>query len=116
MTRRAWVAALVLVAAVLIAPAASAGGKVAQYLIVFKPGHSGQGVRAVARAGGHVVRIDRVGVGTATSSNPRFEQALRASGNVAGVARPAAWRQPKLHVVSGRGLTATTPPTAPSGC
>src|SRR4051812_45265066 len=110
MTRRGRLAALVLAAAVIgAAPAAGASGAASQYLVVFKPGHSGQGVRAVARAGGHVVSIDRVGVGTVTSSSPRFEQKLRSSGKVAGVAHAAAWHQPKLRFAPARGLEATNP-------
>jgi len=42
MTRRAWLAALALIAAVCTAPAAGASGGASQYLVVFKPGHSGQ--------------------------------------------------------------------------
>jgi lantibiotic leader peptide-processing serine protease len=116
MITRGRLAALAVAAAAVITPAAGASTAASQYLVVFKPGHSGQGVRAVARAGGHVVRIDRVGVGTVTSSNPRFAQSLRASGKVAGVAHAAAWHQPKLRWAPARGLTATTPPTAPTGC
>jgi subtilisin family serine protease len=116
MTRRAWLAALALIAAVCMAPAAGASGGASQYLVVFKPGHGGQGVRAVARAGGHVVNIDRVGVGTVTTANPRFASELRASGKVAGVAHQAAWRQPKLRWLPARGVMATNPPTAPAGC
>jgi subtilisin family serine protease len=116
MSRRGRLAALACAIAAVVVPSAGAGSTATQYLVVFKPGHSGQGVRAVARAGGQVVRIDRVGVGTATSSNPRFAQALRASGKVAGVAHAAAWHQPRLRLAPARGLEATNPPTAPAGC
>ena len=70
----------------------------------------------MVRAGGHVVRIDRVGVGTVTTANPRFASELRASGKVDGVAHQAAWHQPKLRWLPARGVTATNPPTAPAGC
>src|SRR4029453_817777 len=116
MSRRGRLAALAFALAAIVAPSADAGRAATQYLVVFKPGHSGQGVRAVVRAGGHVVRIDRVGVGTATSSNPRLAQERRSSGKGAGAAHAAAWRQPKLRFAPARGLEATNPSTAPAGC
>jgi lantibiotic leader peptide-processing serine protease len=74
----------------------SAAPNTTQYLVVFKVGHSGAGVQAVRAAGGRVVRIDKVGVGTVTSSKPAFARALRASGAVAAVARNASFFQPAL--------------------
>ena len=67
-----------------------------RYLVVFKNGHSGAGVKAVRAAGGRLARINKIGVGTATSSNPAFEKALRGSGTVSGVARNAGFFQSAL--------------------
>jgi subtilisin family serine protease len=72
----------------------SAAPNTTQYLVVFKVGHSGAGVKAVRAAGGRVLRIDKVGVGTVTSSKPAFARSLRASGAVAAVARNASFLQP----------------------
>jgi subtilisin family serine protease len=66
------------------------------YLVVFRAGHSGAGVKAVRAAGGHVVRINKVGVGTVRSSNPLFEQTLRSSGSVAAIAHNARFFQKAL--------------------
>lgn len=76
--------------------------QVTRYMVVFENGHSGAAVQAVRAAGGRVVRINKIGVGTVTSSSPAFEQKLRASGVVAGVARNASFFQPAL--------TAAAPP------
>jgi lantibiotic leader peptide-processing serine protease len=94
---------LAVLAAVVVVASSSALGAAAipstaptalSYLVVFKQGHRAAGVTAVRAAGGHVVRIDRVGVGTVTSSNHAFVGALRASGAVAGVAHNARFFQP----------------------
>ena len=63
----------------------------ASYLVVFKHGRAAAGVNAVRAAGGHLSRISKVGVTTATSSNPAFVSELRASGAVAGVTRNATY-------------------------
>ena len=75
-----FLAALVaLVATVLVVASGSALGAgttrsaapaATKYLVVFKVGHGGAGVQAVRAAGGRVLRIDKVGVGTVTSSKP----------------------------------------------
>ena len=85
------------IAAVALALAAQAGA--GTYIVVFKPGHSGVGVKAVKQAGGKIVRINKLGVGTVTSSSASFEQALRASGAVAGVAPNASFFQPEARTV-----------------
>ena len=66
------------------------------YLVVFKNGHSGVGLKAVRAAGGRVVTHDRLGVATVTSANPGFAHTLRSSGAVAGVAHNAGFFQPAL--------------------
>ena len=80
----------------------------ARYIVVFKPGHSGQGVKAVKAAGGTVVRINKVGVGTVEATSRRFAAKLRASGKVDAVARQAGWRAPRLR--PARSLMQLPPP------
>jgi lantibiotic leader peptide-processing serine protease len=105
-----FLAALVaLVATVLVVASGSALGAgttrsaapaATKYLVVFKVGHGGAGVQAVRAAGGRVLRIDKVGVGTVTSSKPGFARALRASGAVAAVAHNASFFQPALKAAA----------------
>lgn len=83
------------------AGAARSGAPTAtQYLVVFKVGHSGAGVKAVRAAGGRVIRIDKVGVGTVMSTKPGFARALRASSAVTAVAHNASLFQPALRAAS----------------
>jgi lantibiotic leader peptide-processing serine protease len=111
----------VLVATMLVAvaaAAASAAPRTTAYLVVFKPGHSGQGVKAVKQAGGKVLRINKVGVGTVVSSRPNFARTLRASERVVGVAHYAGWkpRWSKTRVPQSVQRTQLTPAQATSGC
>ena len=70
--------------------------KTTKYMVVFKAGHFGPATRAVRAAGGRIVRVNKIGVATVASSNPRFERTVRASGSVGGVARDATFFQPAL--------------------
>ncbi len=74
-----------------------------RYMVVFKAGHLRQAVKAVRAAHGRIVRINKIGVGTVTSSNPAFERTLRASGVVAGVARNASFFQPAVAAAAPPG-------------
>jgi subtilisin family serine protease len=107
--RRALICALIGTVALAVVSSASA----ARYLVVFKDGRSGVGVRAVKAAGGKVVKINKVGVGTVVSTKPDFARTLRASGAVVGVAHQASWRAPALK--PARQL-AVTLPDAVAGC
>ena len=111
---RAGVFALVAATALALATVASA----ARYVVVFKSGTSGQGVAAVKAAGGKVVRINELGIGTARSDHPAFARRLRASGKVVAVAHDAAWKQPKLRFVRAPAVAAqfADVPTAATGC
>src|ERR671930_1980054 len=70
--------------------------KTTKYMVVFKAGHFGSATRAVRAAGGRIVRVNKIGVATVASSNPRFERTVRASRFIAGVARNATFFQPAL--------------------
>jgi subtilisin family serine protease len=82
--------ALLVTAALALALAGTAGA--ARYIVVLKNGNETAGVRAVERAGGTVVAVNKVGVATVTSSDASFAEALRASGAVEAVGRDAAWQ------------------------
>ncbi len=77
-------------AALVVASSASASPTRTSYLVVLKQGQRAAGVQAVRAAGGRVVQMSKIGVGTVTSTNPGFAKALRASGAVSGVAHNAA--------------------------
>jgi subtilisin family serine protease len=111
--RRALVCALIGTVALAIASSASA----ARYLVVFKDGRSGVGVRGVKAAGGKVVKINKVGVGTVVSSRPDFARVLRASGAVVGVAHYAGWKPNwRTGVTRKFQTTQLTPGQAIAGC
>jgi lantibiotic leader peptide-processing serine protease len=103
-------------AATALAFAATAGA--ARYVVVFKAGTSGQGVAAVKAAGGKVVRINKLGVGTALSADPSFARKLRASGKVVAVAHDAAWKQARPRLVRAPAAIAqfADVPAAATGC
>ena len=90
------------------------------YLVVFKPGKTSQGVKAVKAAGGKVVRINKLGVGTIVARNAKFAAKLRRSGKVDGVARHARWRTDRPSVVwrpaQGPPVGGLTPGDASAGC
>src|SRR5687767_9923106 len=111
--RRALVCALIGTVAVAIASSASA----ARYLVVFKGGRSGVGVRGGEGAGGEVVRISGVGGATVVSSRPAFARVLRASGAVVGVAHYAGWKPNwRTGVTRKFQRTQLTPGQATAGC
>jgi lantibiotic leader peptide-processing serine protease len=99
-----------------VALVCAASASAANYIVVFKPGHSGRGVRAVKAAGGRVVSINKIGVGVAASSRRDFAQRLRASGRVDGVAHNAAWKERALKPARGFTAAALTPGEAITGC
>lgn len=111
--RKALLAATLVGAALALAAPASA----ARYLVVYKSGTSGQGVAAVQAAGGTVIRINKLGVGTVRSSEPSFAARLRASGAVDAVAHNSAWR-PRWRPTAAAGFkrVQVTPEEATAGC
>src|SRR5262245_48993640 len=72
------------------APQAQTVQKAQKYIVVLKLGQSPRGLAAIQKAGGTVVNLNKLGIATATSKKPSFEQALRTSGAVVGVA-PNGW-------------------------
>jgi lantibiotic leader peptide-processing serine protease len=111
--RRSFVIGAVTLLACAVAGPASA----ADYLVVFKHGTSGQGVAAVEAAGGKVVRINKLGVGTVRSSRADFAARLRASGKVDAVARNSGWRASRAGTAARTLSAATvTPGDAIAGC
>jgi subtilisin family serine protease len=107
---------LVAVAVMLaFAQAASAGS----YLVVFKPGETRQGVKAVKAAGGKVVRINKLGIGTVIARRANFAAKLRRTGKVDGVAPQAKWRAERPSVVwrpAQDPVGGLTPEGASAGC
>jgi subtilisin family serine protease len=113
--RKALLAVTLVGSALVLAPPATA----ARYIVVFKPGHSGHGVAAVQAAGGTVVRINKVGVGTVRSPSRDFASRLRQSGAVVGVSSNAYFKAPKLRVTPARFQSVTQFPnvgTQATGC
>jgi lantibiotic leader peptide-processing serine protease len=88
----------------------------ARYIVVFKPGSSGQGVRAVKAAGGNVVSINKLGVGTVRSTRTGFLQQLRASGRVVAAAPNAAFRESSARATRTPQVAELTPGQAITGC
>ncbi len=97
----------VLGAALVLATAGTTAAPVAQrYIVVFKAGQTGPGLAAVKRAGGTILKVNRLGIATVLSPNARFELRLESSGSVAGVARDAGFVQADKRQLA----TATAPP------
>jgi subtilisin family serine protease len=72
----------------------------ASYVVVLKHGSTGAGIAAIRAAGGHLRWLNKVGVGTVTSSNPAFMQTLRSSGAVSGVSHNAGFFTPSLRAAA----------------
>jgi subtilisin family serine protease len=86
--KRALVCALIGTVALAIVSSASA----ARYLVVLKNGNETVGLKAVKKAGGNIVKVNKVGIATVTSDDASFAGVLRASGDVEAVGRDAAWK------------------------
>src|SRR5687768_3606668 len=107
---------LLFAAAAIVALVFAAAANAAQYIVVFKPGHSGQGVKAVKAAGGKVLRINKLGIGTVRSSRSDFAARLRASGKVEGVAKNARWQAAEAGDQESVASAQVTPGDAIAGC
>jgi subtilisin family serine protease len=74
------------------APASSRTASVARYIVVLKQDNSQRaGIAAVAKAGGRVISVNKIGIATALASTPTFAKTLRASGAVTAVAPDASF-------------------------
>jgi len=92
---RACVVGCLLALTLVLATSGNAANPLAQrYIVVFKTGTSGIGYKAVSRAGGTILKANKLGIATVVSTNPRFERALISTGSVVGVARDAGFLQP----------------------
>jgi subtilisin family serine protease len=83
----------VMVAAFAVRGWSSTGSTQKSYLIVLKDGGTvAAGKKAVSAAGGTVTSLNKLGVGTATSTNPSFLSNARKSGALAAVGNDAFFR------------------------
>jgi subtilisin family serine protease len=96
-SRRALV--LLLVAAVALALAGTASAS--RYIVVLKQGGEKAGTKAVERAGGRVVSVNKVGVASVSSNDVSFAADLRASGAVEEVGLEGAWGLGRPNSVLG---------------
>ncbi len=111
----AFVAVITVVAATSALGGTAGNGTRAQgasYVVLFKQGQTAAGLKAVRAAGGSVVKLNKVGVGTVASTNPAFAKALRKSGAVAGVAHNASFFQPAVKTVKAAAPPGTKDATA----
>src|SRR6266508_2056409 len=88
--------ALVAVPAV-SAPAAGSGQETG-YLVVLKEHGRASGLRAVERAGGKVVKLNKLGIARVSSSDPGFASVLGSSGAVEAVGNDGGWQLQPLSV------------------
>ena len=70
----------------------STGSTKKSYLVVLKDGHAASGKKAIAAAGGTITQMNKLGVGTVTSTSPSFLTKARASGALAAVGNDAFFR------------------------
>jgi lantibiotic leader peptide-processing serine protease len=90
----ALIMSLVPVAAVGAATLAANSASTRQsYIVVLKSGQSAAGYNAIQKAGGTVVRLNKLDIATVTSSTPGFEETLNQSDAILGVARNAGFYQ-----------------------
>src|SRR5580765_7357847 len=94
------VRALAVLSAALIALAIAGTASAQKYIVVLKTGHSTGGIDAIRRAGGTVLRVNKLGIATASSAKPSFARTMRRSGVVAGVARDARFTAGKAKAPS----------------
>jgi lantibiotic leader peptide-processing serine protease len=107
---RVWwlAAASVLLVLVFAAPASAS-----RYVIVFKPGHTSAGVKAVRHAGGRLVAVNRkIGVATAASSRKSFLRAIRSARSVTRAGRDTYYKQPPLRPLARAAADAPITPAA----
>jgi subtilisin family serine protease len=94
------VAALTIVSFAVPAGSAPAGGsgQEASYLVVLKQSDPASGLRAISRAGGKVLKRNKLDIATASSSDPAFASTLRSSGAVDAVGNDGGWQLQPLNI------------------
>jgi lantibiotic leader peptide-processing serine protease len=71
-------------------------GTSTRYIVILKSADDAAGKSAIARFGGKLVHVNKLGIAVADSSDLAFVTNLRKSGKVDAVAQDAAWRQASL--------------------
>jgi subtilisin family serine protease len=89
---------VVSVAVPAVSTPAAGPGQETGYLVVLNEQDRAVGLRAIERAGGKVVKLNKLGIATATSSNPGFASALGSSGAVEAVGNDGGWQLQPLSV------------------
>jgi subtilisin family serine protease len=109
--KRGWilVGAAVLLLAYLVLPAvgASAAQTTATYVVVLK-GNTQAGATAVERAGGRILKVNKLGIAQVSSTNPSFLSSIRNSGAVDAAANDASWHLGAKDLVSVTYVPAAT--------
>jgi lantibiotic leader peptide-processing serine protease len=87
-----------LVAVPAVSAPAGGSGQETGYLVVLKEHGRAAGLQAIEHAGGKLVKLNKLGIATATSSNPGFSSALGSSGAVEAVGNDGGWQLQPLSV------------------
>jgi lantibiotic leader peptide-processing serine protease len=113
--RRAWL--LVVVTGGLLASlgltgtaGASAASTAKTYVVVLK-GNGSAGTAAVERAGGQILKVNKLGIAQVSSTNPSFLSSIRTSGAVDAAANDAAWQLGAKETVAVTYVPAATQAT-----
>jgi lantibiotic leader peptide-processing serine protease len=95
-------AAVAVIMASVALPGASASGggsgQATSYLVVLKAGGRSAGLRAIERAGGKVMDLNKLGIARVVSSKTAFASTLRSSGEVDAVGNDGGWQLQPLRV------------------
>lgn len=73
-------------------------GQEASYLVVLKESDQASGLRAIERAGGKVVKRNKLGIARVSSSDPAFSSTLRSSRAVDEVGSDGGWQLQPLSI------------------
>lgn len=102
--KRAWlpVLAVGLLFAYVAVPGAAGAGAAATtstYVVVLK-GNTQAGLKAVAKAGGTVLKVNKLGIAQVSSTSPTFLSDIRKAGSVDAAANDASWHLGEKDVVA----------------
>src|SRR5262245_48222309 len=90
------------------APASAATGSTAQTYLVVLHGNGKPGLAAIEKAGGRVLKVNKLGIAQVSSANPSFLSTIRGSGGVDAAANDASWHLGDKDVVSVTYVPAAT--------